>query len=316
MAGHFVVLVMFLAVSDAFCPLPYVSLKKCHGRSHFRIFMSSQTVRPPEARGPSFFEALWGIATKGSPWEYMLDMREAGYDGVVPVNLGPIGKYNFLLSPDSVKAATVEEASSLPRRFSVPLFETLELDKGLVYEQGSRHKRHKKLCIPSFEQARSMEVFVGATRTELDALSQRFADCAANQEAVDLYVQMRRMTLNVVLDVTFGLGSATQLEEALDDNRWSAATFSRADLLSSTIGEYLERIVALANEIPPLWQISPRLSRNYIRVTDFLLPTLRELVAEVISSRRLKQDLSASSPQASSKADLLGVLVTQVAYLS
>ena len=115
------------------------------------------------------------------------------------------------------------------------------------------------------------------------------------------------MTLNVVLDVTFGLGSAT---------RGSAATFSRADLLSSTIGEYLERIVALANEIPPLWQISPRLSRNYIRVTDFLLPTLRELVAEVISSRRLKQDLSASSPQASSKADLLGVLVTQVAYLS
>ncbi len=254
MAGH-VVLVMFLAVSDAFCPLPYVSLKNFqqkfqHGRSRLRIFMSSPTVRPPEARGPSFFEALWGIATKGSPWEYMLDMREAGYDGVVPVNLGPIGKYNFLLSPDSVKAATVEEASSLPRRFSVPLFETLELDKGLVYEQGSRHKRHKKICIPSFEQARSMEAFVGATRTELDAMSQRFADCAANQEAVDLYVQMRRMTLNVVLDVTFGLGSATA-------NRGSAATtFSRADLLSSTIGEYLERIVALANEIPPLWQIS------------------------------------------------------------
>jgi hypothetical protein len=79
-AGH-VVLVMFLAVSDAFCPLPYVSLQKFqHGRSNLRIFMSSPTVRPPEARGPSFFEALWGIAPKGSPWEYMLDMREAGYD--------------------------------------------------------------------------------------------------------------------------------------------------------------------------------------------------------------------------------------------
>jgi hypothetical protein len=52
----------------------------------------------------------------------------------------------------------------------------------------------------------SFEAFVGATRTELDA----FADCAANQEAVDLHVQMRRMTLNVVLDVTFGLGSATR----------------------------------------------------------------------------------------------------------
>jgi hypothetical protein len=88
------------------------------------------------------FGGFRGIATKGSPWEYMLEMRDAGYDGVVPVDLGPLGKYNFLLSPESVKAATVEEASSLPRRFSVPLFETLELDKGLVYEQGSRHKRY------------------------------------------------------------------------------------------------------------------------------------------------------------------------------
>ena len=43
-------------------------------------------------------------------------------------------------SSESVKAATVEEAGSLPRRFSVQLFETLELDKGLVYEQGCRHK--------------------------------------------------------------------------------------------------------------------------------------------------------------------------------
>jgi len=61
--------------------------------------------------------------------------------------------------------------------------------------------------------------------------------------------------------------------------------FSRASELSSTIGEYLEKIVALANEIPPLWQISPRLSSNYVRVTDVLLPSLRELVAEVIASR-------------------------------
>lgn len=51
---------------------------------------------------------------------------------------------------------------------------------------------------------------------------------------------------------------------------------------------------ALANEIPPLWQLSPRLSLNYVRVTDVLLPLLRELVAEVIASRRL-DDSSASA---------------------
>lgn len=215
---------------------------------------------------------------------------EQGYDGVVPIDLGPGGTYRFLLSPETVRAATVEEASSLPRRFSVSLFETLELDRGLVYEQGERHKRHKRVCIPSFEQSQSMESFVGATRIELDALSNRFA--SKENETIDLYAEMRRSTLNVVLDVTFGLGST------------GATAFSGADQLSQVIGEYLERIVALANEIPPLWQISPRLSRNYVRVTDVLLPTLRELVAEVIASRRIEDGKK-------NRADLLGILVEQ-----
>jgi len=245
------------------------------------------------ATGPSFWEALWGIGSNGSPWEYMISMREKGYDGLVPVDLGPVGKYNFLLSPEVVRAATVEEAKLLPRRFSVSLFETLELDKGIVYEQGQRHKRHKKICLPSFEQARSMDSFVQATRVELDTLSREFS----TQNKLDLYAEMRRSALNVVLDVTFGLGSE------------GASEFSKADELSQVIGEYLERIVALANEIPPLWQISPRLSYNYIRVTDVLLPTLRQLVAEVIQTRRLQNDDSTTKKK--ERADLLGVLVEQ-----
>ena len=243
---------------------------------------------------PSFLSALLGIALAGSPWDYMLDLRAKGYDGVVPINLGPVGVYNFLLSPESVRAATVEQAATLPRRFSVPLFETLELDRGLVYEQGERHKRHKRICIPSFEQSISMASFVEATRDELDAVGDRFDDVASSGRMLDLYSEMRRATLNVVLAVTFGLGKK------------GASSFDRADELSQIIGEYLERIVALANEVPPLWQISPRLSSNYIRVTDFLLPTLRELVAEVISARRQLE-----AKEVIDRADLLSVLVQQ-----
>ena len=125
----------------------------------------------------------------------MLDLRDSGYDGVVPVHLGPLGKYNFLLSPESVKAATVEEASTLSRRFSVPLFETLELDRGLVYEQGSRHKRHKKICVPSFEQARSMEAFVGATRQEtgVSSSSSRLRLLSKEKQSTDVTSTSRWM---------------------------------------------------------------------------------------------------------------------------
>lgn len=246
-----------------------------------------------QKKAPSFLEALWGIGSNGSPWEYMLRMREQGYDGIVPVNLGPGGVYNFLLSPETVKGATIEESSTLARRFSVSLFETLELDKGIVYEQGERHKRQKKLCIPSFEQSRSMESFVKATRDELDYLSKSFSK--KQDSRIDLYAEMRRSALNVVLDVTFGLGSE------------GAMGFQKADELSSTIGEYLERIVALANEIPPLWQINPRLSFNYIRVTDVLLPNLRSLVAELITTRRNSIGIDGRKES----ADLLGVLVEE-----
>ena len=44
----------------------------------------------------------------------------------------------------------------------MPLFAVLELDRGIVYEQGKRHKRQKRLCIPSFEQGRSMASFLVA----------------------------------------------------------------------------------------------------------------------------------------------------------
>ena len=47
--------------------------------------------------------------------------------------------------------------------------------------------------------------------------------------------------------------------------------------------ELVEAIVATANEIPPLWQISPALSTNYRRVVEELLPGLRALVASVIA---------------------------------
>ena len=84
---------------------------------------------------------------------------------------------------------------------------------------------------------------------------------------------MRRLTLSVILRVTFGLGE-------------TGREFKDAAALSETIGQYLESIVATANEIPPLWSIAPPLSPNYRKVTTDLLPRLRSLVAEVIRERR------------------------------
>ncbi len=243
----------------------------------------------------------------------MLKLKEDGYDGVARVGLGPFGEFFFLQSADAVKSVTLDQADAFPRRFSVPLFETLELDRGIVYEQGEQHRANKRRCVPSFENTRAMKTFLEAVQVgldaeapsplptlrppspslpqvELDALSARWQRAGARDAdglRVDLYAEMRRLTLDVVLRVTFGLS-----DDGDGVNR---------DELSETIGAYLERIVATANEIPPLWQISPRLSGNYVAVVDELLPRLRALVGDAIAARR--RLLDAATPAAAGDGD-------------
>ena len=192
----------------------------------------------------SFWSALVGIAMNGSPWGYMLTLRSQGFDSVVQVPLGPAGDYIFLQSADTVKQVCVDDASNFPRRYSVPLFNTLQLDRGIVYEQGERHREQKRLCIPAFEAGESMESFLEAVKEETADAAERWNRLPSNVP-LDLYAEARRLTPAVVLRVTFGLGAQ------------GAREYENAALLSETIGSYLEAIVATANEVPPLWQVSP-----------------------------------------------------------
>ncbi len=252
------------------------------------------------AGGPSLLGALFGIALDGSPWQYMLTLKDRqGYDGVTRIPL-PGGDFHFLLSASSVKEVTVDSAEEFfPRRYSLPLFEALQLDKGIVYEQGARHRRQKRLCIPAFERSGSMESFLLAVQEETEALAADWRRRYHADGALDLdaYREMRRLTLAVVLRVSFGLGG-------------EARNFKESEELSETIGGYLEAIVATANEIPPLWSILPALSPNYRAVTGELLPRLRGLVGKVIRERRDKDGGSLAAGELAA-SDLLSQLVRE-----
>ena len=143
--------------------------------SSLRCFLVAATVRalaplaPPP--GPSLLRSFVGIGLDGSPWQFMLTLKREGYDGATRVPLGPAGDYYFLLSPESVKRVVLEDAESYPRRFSVPLFRTLDLDRGIVYEQGERHRSQKRRCIPAFENSASMASFLAAFDEEAAALA-------------------------------------------------------------------------------------------------------------------------------------------------
>ena len=140
----------------------------------------AMVMQTPAATGPSFLGALFGIGFDGSPWQYMLRLRKDGFKDVARVPLGPAGDFYFLMSEQTVKQVCVDDAATFPLRFSVPLFNTLQLDKGIVYEQGERHRRQKRLCIPSFENSISMTSFLEAVQEEALATS---ADWTARLES-------------------------------------------------------------------------------------------------------------------------------------
>ena len=90
----------------------------------------------------------------------------------------------------------MDQADSFPERFSVPLFEQLGLDRGIVYEQGERHRQNKKVCVPSFEQSRSMAFFISAIQSETRTLVARWAhEFAVSNEPFDLYDECRKVGL-------------------------------------------------------------------------------------------------------------------------
>ena len=194
------------------------------------------------------------------------------------MSLGPFGEYYFLLSPEAVREVVLEKAEAFPERFSVDLFETLGLDRGIVYAQGAPHRANKRACIPSFESSRSMATFLEAIQAETAKTEARWeaqiAAAGGRGARLDVYAELRKLTLDVVLAVTFG-----------------TADFAERDELSTVIGDYLEAIVATANEIPPLWQITPSLSANYRRVAGDggLLARLRTLVLRLLLRRAQPQ---------------------------
>lgn len=158
------------------------------------VLVLGAAVAPP---GPTFLGAVLGIGCDGSPWQYMLRLRNQYPDcGVTKVGLGPAGDFYFLLSAKAVKQVCLDDAESFPRRFSVPLFKTLSLDRGIVYEQGARHKRQKRVCIPAFEQSRSMASYLKAVQQETMAVADAWRERAAARDGslagLDLYSEMRR----------------------------------------------------------------------------------------------------------------------------
>ena len=70
----------------------------------------------------------------------------------------------------------VERTDTFPDRLSAPVFDNLNLNRGLVCESGERQRRQKRVCRPSFGKEACLESFLAAIQQESRALAQRWTD--------------------------------------------------------------------------------------------------------------------------------------------
>lgn len=230
------------------------------------------------------------MARAGTPWDLMLELAPR-YGPVTVLRLPVAGDFFLVHSPSAVEELTAVKTASFPDRLSTPVFAALGLDRGLVYERGAAQRRNKSLCRPSFANAACLESFLDATVRETVRLGEAWRERGAPEGLrVDLYAEARRLTLEVVLRVTFGV----------TDPRIS-------ERLSDTIAEFIQCTVDVANEVPPLWPLG--LSLSYRRVQQ-LLPEIRSIVGGIIESRR--EELLGGSASLR-RGDLLGEVILQQA---
>jgi hypothetical protein len=120
---------------------------------------------------------------------------------------------------------------------------------------GERQRQQKKVCRPSFSNSACLETFLEAIKQETVTLAERWRTEDGRRIAVggsrrgrDLYEEARRLTLDIVLRVTFG------------------ARIERSDELSDVIGEFITQTVNVANEVPPWWAVGASLSYRKVQV--------------------------------------------------
>jgi cytochrome P450 len=105
----------------------------------------------------------------------------------------------------------------------------------------------------------------------------------------DLYEEARRLTLDIVLRVTFG------------------ARIERSDELSDVIGEFITQTVNVANEVPPWWAVGASLSYRKVQRS---LPVIRDIIVEIVQQRR--EQLAANGGDDFVRdGDLLGELLME-----
>jgi len=74
----------------------------------------------------------------------------------------------------AVEELTTVQVDAFPDRLSTPVFDNLNLNKGLVYETGANQRAQKRLCRPSFSNTACLESFLAAIKEESVTLSDRW----------------------------------------------------------------------------------------------------------------------------------------------
>jgi cytochrome P450 family 135 len=158
---------------------------------------------PPEPKIPPLLQTLrWAFR----PIPFMEDCRRRFGDSFGLRFIGFERPMVLISDPEAIKALYRQREQALPPGRNVVL-EPIVGSKSLLIQQGAEHLSRRKLMLPPFhgERMRSYE----ATMTEIVAAE---IDSWPLQQAFPIHSRMQSVTLEVILQVVFGVSSGPRLE--------------------------------------------------------------------------------------------------------
>lgn len=169
--------------------------------------MYERSVLPPGPPGGSLTNApAWLL--RPIP---LLDWCARRYGETFTLRIPPSGTYVFVSNPATVKALLVEHRDDTLAGKANAVLEPLIGLRSVLTSDGVRHLRQRRLLLPSFHGER-----LTTYRDRVAGLARRTVDRWPKGEGFSVAASLQRMTLEVILDIVFGVSQPARRERLLD----------------------------------------------------------------------------------------------------
>mmetsp|Transcript_38457 Transcript_38457/g.46399 ORF Transcript_38457/g.46399 Transcript_38457/m.46399 type:complete len:587 (+) Transcript_38457:385-2145(+) len=203
-----------------------------------------------------------------------------------PVNLGAAAGWTFLNDPELIEHCCASNSANYAERFLPEIYAFVTDDKGILGSSGSYNRQHRKMCMPFFQKKSALQKFAGVVVERASTIADIW-DAEGESAEVELAVQMQRLTLDTIGQVSFSYDF-----KQLEGMEINGATASEGEIATDRILVDINTAQDVMGKVfvtpRPILELMAKLREPNIVRMQAAFKDMRETVTPVIQARRQK----------------------------